>query len=170
YAGNDRGTADEKIKSLLSANPDIKGIIALSSNTVPAVSSARDQLGISAEIKIVGVSVPESSRKDMEAGKMSAVVLWQPFDLGYLTLHVAMDVLQGKAPSGSTYVSPLSGTLMAPSFLDGKTPVNYPSSGHKILADNVIILGDPIVWNLKNIAYFRGYPNADSGMSSFLKK
>lgn len=169
YAGNDQGTADEKIKSLLSANNKIKGIIALSSNTVPAVSSARDQLGIKEAIKIVGVSVPESSRKDMQAGKMSGVVLWQPFDLGYLTLYVTKAVLDGKAPSGATFKSPLSGTTMAPSFKDGKTSVKYPAAGHQILADNVIILGDPIVWNLKNIDAFRGYPQANSGMSGFRK-
>lgn len=168
YAGNDQGTADEKIKSLLSANKNIKGIIALSSNTVPAVSSARDQLNITGDIKIVGVSVPEASRSDMEEDKMSAVVLWQPFDLGYLTLHVAYAVLEGKNPAGS-FVSPLSGTTMAPSFMDTSNLVKYPSSGHKIMADNVVILGEPIVWNLKNIDAFRGYPNADSGMSGFLK-
>ena len=169
YAGNDQGTADEKIKSLLSANKSIKGIIALSSNTVPAVSSARDQLGIKDTIKIVGVSVPESSRKDMQAGKMSGVVLWQPFDLGYLTLYVTAAVLQNKAPTGAAFKSPLSGTSMAPSFIDGKTAVKYPAAGHQILANNVIILGDPIVWNLKNIDMFRGYPNLDIGMAQFKK-
>jgi rhamnose transport system substrate-binding protein len=169
YAGNDRGTADEKIKSLLSANKNIKGIIALSSNTVPAVSSARDQLGIKETINIVGVSVPESSRKDMQDGKMAAVVLWQPFDLGYLTLYVAKAVLEGKAPSGAAFKSPLSGKNMTVSFMDGKTPVLYPAAGHEIMANNVIILGDPIVWNLKNIDRFRGYPQADSGMAQFNK-
>jgi ABC-type sugar transport system substrate-binding protein len=169
YAGNDRGTADEKIKSLLSAHRNIKGIIALSSNTVPAVSAARDQLGIKNSINIVGVSVPESSRKDMEQGKMAAVVLWQPFDLGYLALYVADAVLHGNPPTGSTFKSPLSGTNMTVSFLDGKTPVLYPAAGHKILPNNVIILGDPIVWNLKNIDRFRGYPNPSSGMAWFRK-
>ncbi len=169
YAGNDQGTAEEKVKSLLSANKNIKGIVALSSLTVPAVSAARDQLGITDTIKIVGVSVPESSRKDMEAGKMSAVVLWQPFDLGYLSLYVAMAALQGKAPSGTAFKSPLSNTGMAPSFLDGKTPVKYPAAGHKIMKDGVIILGDPIVWNLKNIDAFRGYPEESSGMAQFRK-
>ncbi len=168
YVGNDQGTADEKIKSMLSANANIKGIIALSSNTVPAVSSARDQLNIKGEIKIVGVSVPEASRSDMETGQMSAVVLWQPFDLGYLTLHVAYALLEGKNPTG-TFVSPLSGTTMAPDFMDGKTPVRYPAAGHKIMEDNVIILGEPIVWNLKNIDAFRGYPDEDNGMAGFLK-
>jgi len=166
YAGNDQGQADTSIKALLTADQDIKGIIALSSNTVPAVSSSREQLNIG-EIKIVGVSVPEASRADLEDGKMSAVVLWQPFDLGYLTLHIADAVLNGNTPSGS-FVSPLSGTNMTVSFLDGTTIVSYPTDGHKIMADNVVILGEPIVWNLKNINRFRGYPNADSGMSDFL--
>ncbi len=168
FAGNDQGTADEKIKTLLSANSDIKGIVALSSNTVPAVSSARDQLGITDEIKIVGISVPESSRGDMEAGKMSAVVLWQPFDLGYLTLQLAVAVLEGNAPSGNRFVSPLSGNNMTVSFVDGSV-VNYPSDGHKILANNEVILGPPIVWNLSNIDRFRGYPTDDHGMAYFLK-
>jgi len=167
FAGNDQGTADEKIKALLSANPDIKGIVALSSNTVPAVSSARDQLGITKDIKIVGISVPESSRGDMEAGKMSAVVLWQPFDLGYLTLHLTVAVLEGNAPTGDGYVSPLSGTLQTVSFVDG-SQIDYPSA-HKILANNEVILGPPIVWNLSNIEYFRGYPTDDHGMKYFLK-
>lgn len=166
YAGNDQGTADEKIKTLLSANKDIKGIVALSSNTVPAVSSARDQLGISGEIKIVGISVPETSKKDMEEGKISAVVLWQPFDLGYLTLHLAMDVLEGDAPSGNRYESPLSNTFMASKFTDS-SPMYYPSEGHKILANNEVILGEPIVWNLNNIDDFRGYPTDNHGMDKF---
>ncbi len=168
YAGNDQGTADEKVKALLSANSDIKGIVALSSNTVPAVSSARDQLGIEDEIKIVGISVPESSRGDMEAGKMSGVVLWQPFDLGYLTMQLAVDVLEGNAPTGSKYVSPLSGENMTVSFVDGSV-VNYPADGHKLMADNTVILGPPIVWNLSNIDRFRGYPTDDHGMEYFLK-
>jgi ABC-type sugar transport system substrate-binding protein len=170
YAGNDQGTADEKIKSLLSANPDIKGIVALSSNTVPAVSSARDQLNIQEDIKIVGISVPETSRADMEAGKMSAVVLWQPFDLGYLALYAAVDLLEGNELSGDRYTSPLSGTLMTVSFTDGETPVMYPSEGHKVMENNTIILGPPIVWNLENIDYFRGYPTDDHGMDHFLEK
>ena len=169
YAGNDQGTADEKIKSFLSANKQVKGIVALSSLTVPAVATARDQLGISDAIKIVGVSVPESSRKDLVAGRMSAVVLWQPFDLGYLTLYVTAAALQGKAPTGSAFVSPLSGKNMTVSFLDGTTTIAYPAEGHKILPNNEIILGLPIVWNLKNIDRFRGYPKADSGMAWFNK-
>lgn len=169
YAGNDQGTADEKVKTLLSANKEIKGIVALSSNTVPAVSSARDQLGISDGIKIVGVSVPESSRNNMKEGKMAAVVLWQPFDLGYLTAYVTYDVLTGKAPSGASYKSPLTGKNVATSFMDGKTMVNYPAEGHKIMADKTIILAEPMVFNLKNIDRFRGYPEEKSGMEFFLK-
>lgn len=169
YAGNDQGTADEKIKSFLSANKNVKGIAALSSLTVPAVATARDQLGITDAIKIVGISVPETSRKDMVANRMSAVVLWQPFDLGYLTLHATMAVLQGRSPSGAAFQSALSGKNMTVSFMDGSTPINYPAEGHKILANNEIILGPPIVWNLKNIDRFRGYPQETSGMDYFLK-
>ncbi|MGA2763122.1 MAG: substrate-binding domain-containing protein [Spirochaetia bacterium] len=170
YAGNDQGAAEEKVKSLLSANKGLKGIIALSSLTVPAVSAARDQLGISESIKIVGISVPESSRKDLEQDKISSLVLWQPFDLGYLTLYVTEDVLKGNPPKGPVYKSPLSGTNQITSFMDGKTVIKYPAAGHKMMADNVIILGEPMVVNLKNIDRFRGYPKLESGMAWFKQK
>ena len=169
YAGNDQGTADEKIKTLLTANTDIRGIVAISSNTVPAVASARDQLGIEDEIKVVGAAVPETVRADLESGKMSAVVLWQPFDLGYLTLQLTVDPLEGNPPTDNRYVSPLSGTLMTVDFVDGSTEIDYPANGHRILANNEVILGPPIVWNLNNIDYFRGYPTDDHGMDSFLE-
>ena len=169
YAGNDQGTADEKIKSLLIANPDIAGVVALSSNTIPAVASARDQLGLTRKIAVTGGGVPETLRGDLESGRMSSVILWQPFDLGYLTLHVAVDILEGKTPSGDRYKSPLSGTLQAVSAVDG-SPLRYPEQGHIIKSNNEMILGLPIVWNLKNIDYFRGYPEADHGMKYFLQK
>jgi rhamnose transport system substrate-binding protein len=170
YAGNDQGAAEEKVKGLLSANKGLKGIIALSSLTVPAVSAARDQLGISESIKIVGISVPESSRKDLEQDKISSLVLWQPFDLGYLTLYVTEDLLKGNPPKGAAYKSPLSGTNQITSFMDGKTVIKYPVAGHKIMANNVIILGEPMVVNLKNIDRFRGYPQLESGMTYFKAK
>jgi ABC-type sugar transport system substrate-binding protein len=103
----------------------------------------------------------------MEDGKMSAVVLWQPFDLGYLALHAAVDILEGNELSGDRYESPLSGTLMTKSFLDG-SDVMYPEEGHKVMENNTIILGPPIVWNLDNIKYFRGYPTDSHGMEWFL--
>jgi len=169
YAGNDQGTADEKIKSLLIANPDIAGVVALSSNTIPAVASARDQLGLTRDIAVTGGGVPETLRGDLEAGRMASVILWQPFDLGYLTLHVAVDILEGNTPSGDRHKSPLSGTSQAVSAVDGE-PMTYAEQGHIIKSDNEMILGLPIVWNLRNIDHFRGYPEADHGMEYFLKK
>ncbi len=169
YAGNDQGTADEKIKAMLNANPNIKGIIALSSNTVPAVSSARDQLGISESIKIVGISVPETSKKDMEDGNISALVLWQPFDLGYLTLYLTYDILTGNAPTGSVYKSPLSGTAITADFRDITKNVDYPAEGHMIMDNNTLILAEPVVFNLDNLPWFRGYPTDSHGMEYFKK-
>lgn len=169
YAGNDQGTADEKIKAMLNANPNIKGIIALSSNTVPAVSSARDQLGISDSIKIVGISVPETSKKDMADGNISALVLWQPFDLGYLTLYLTYDILTGNAPTGSFYKSPLSGTVITADFRDITKNVYYPAEGHMIMENNTLILAEPVVFNLDNLPWFRGYPTDSHGMEYFKK-
>ena len=54
--------------------------------------------------------------------------------------------------------------------MDGTTVIKYPAAGHKMMADNVIILGEPMVVNLKNIDRFRGYPKLASGMTFFKQK
>lgn len=89
---------------------------------------------------------------------MPTVVLWQPYDLGYLAVQVAADLLTGKVTKDMTsYVSNLSGHSQI-------GDINYPDS-HKITEDKQIILGPSIAYNLDNVKYFRGYPDADSGMN-----
>ena len=88
---------------------------------------------------------------------MPAVVLWQPYDLGYLAVNLAVDLLTGKVDKEMTeYKSALSGNSQIGSN-------NYPAA-HKITDDGQVILGPSISYGLDNYMLFKGYPDADSGL------
>lgn len=159
YAGNNQADADRAVNTLLTQNPDIKGIFALSSMATPATTKAMEDLNLPVgSVGIAALGVPVTSVDAMESGLMPTVVLWQPYDLGYLAVQVAADLLTGKVTKDMTsYVSNLSGHSQI-------GDINYPDS-HKITEDKQIILGPSIAYNLDNVKYFRGYPDADSGMN-----
>jgi len=96
----------DRSKDLIQANPDLKGIIGLTSIAFPAAAEAVEQLGKKGEIHVVGLSLPSQMRKYVHDGTVRTVVLWKPVDLGYLTVMVA-DLIrkgqmkgEGKIPAG----------------------------------------------------------------------
>jgi len=158
YAGNNQADADTAVNTIMTQNEDLKGIFALSSMAVPATIKASEDLGKAVgDVGIAGLGVPVTSVDAMESGLMPAVVLWQPYDLGYLAVNLAVDLLRGDAKKGmDSYVSDLSGTSQIGDAM-------YPAS-HKITEDGQVILGPSISFGLDNYMLFKGYPDADSGL------
>lgn len=158
YAGNNQADADTAVNTLMTQNPDLKGIFALSSMAVPATTKASKDLGKEVgEVGIAGLGVPVTSVDAMESGLMPTVVLWQPYDLGYLSVELAVDLLRGNVSKDMTeYVSSLSGNSQI-------GDVMYPAA-HKITEDGQVILGPSIAYSLDNYQLFRGYPDPTSGL------
>jgi len=86
----------DRSKDLIQANPDLKGIIGLTSIAFPAAAEAVEQLGKKGEIHVVGLSLPSQMRKYVHDGSVRTVVLWKPVDLGYLTVMVADLIRKGQ--------------------------------------------------------------------------
>ena len=86
----------DRAKDMIQANPDLKGIICLTSIAFPAAAEAVEQQGKKGKVHVVGVSTPGEMRKYVHSGTVKTVVLWKPVDLGYLTVHVAELMRQGK--------------------------------------------------------------------------
>jgi len=105
--GEDREPGISKARDLIQAHPDLKGIIGLTSVAVPAAAEAVRQEKKQGQIKVTGVSTPRDMREYLKDGTVTTVVLWNPIDLGYLTVHVADLVRQGKMPPSG------SGTIQA---------------------------------------------------------
>lgn len=158
YAGNNQADADKAVSALLIQNPDITGIFALSSMAVPATAKAITDLNKpEGSIALQGLGVPVTAKDNMDSGLMKSVVLWQPYDLGYLAVEFAKDLINGEVKAEDTsYKSSLSSATQL-------KDVKYGES-HKILSDGQVILGLPIVYTIDTLDGFKGYPDATSGL------
>ncbi|MDF2613737.1 MAG: ribose transport system permease protein RbsC [Clostridia bacterium] len=159
YAGNNQSEADTKVNTLMTQVSDLAGVFALSSMAGPAVAKACKDLNKPAgSVAIQSVAVPVSAKADMESGLIKSVVLWQPYDLGYLAVNYATDLINGNVKLGDkTYTSKLSGA--------SKLGDEMYEPAHEILDNNVVILGAPIIYTLDSVDKFKGYPDATSGLN-----
>ncbi len=101
--GEDRAKGITKAKALISAHKDLKGIIGLTSVAVPAAAEAVRQAVQQGHIKagqiaVTGVSTPKDMRRYVKDGTVETFVLWNPEDLGYLTVYVGHLLREGKMP------------------------------------------------------------------------
>jgi rhamnose transport system substrate-binding protein len=100
--GEDRDLGITKAKAMLQATKDLKGIIGLTSVAVPAAAEAVRQEGKKGVVKVTGVSTPKDMRDYVTDGTVKTFVLWNPIDLGYLTVHVANLARKGQMPENGT--------------------------------------------------------------------
>jgi rhamnose transport system substrate-binding protein len=137
--GNDDPTDSAKAtQGLISAYPNLKGIISPTTVGVQAAAQELQQEGKCGTIKLTGLGLPNDMRKYVKAGCAGNFALWNESDLGYLATQVAHYVLTG-ALTGKVGESFKAGKL-------GKRTV-VVSDGNK----PVIVLGPPLVFTPKNI-------------------
>jgi ABC-type sugar transport system substrate-binding protein len=134
--GEDRDAGIRKAKAMIQANPDLKGIIGLTSVAVPAAAEAVRQEGKKGKIKVTGVSTPKDMRDYVKDGTVNVFILWNPVDLGYLTVYVCDLLHKGKMPEGE-------GSIQA-----GRLGPISVSKTHEVL------LGKPIRFTRDNIDDF----------------
>lgn len=92
----DENFAREKVQTLLNAYPNLKGIIAFDSNSVPGSSEAVKRAGKIGKVAIVGNSTPNKMRPYIKEGVLKSFYLWDPRALGSLTVAIAKQVVEGK--------------------------------------------------------------------------
>jgi rhamnose transport system substrate-binding protein len=134
--GEDREPGISKARDLIQAHRDLKGIIGLTSVAVPAAAEAVRQENRQGTIKVTGVSTPRDMREYLKDGTVQTVVLWNPIDLGYLTVYVVHLERQGKMPASGT------GTIQA-----GRL-------GAIEVRDRQVLLGRPMRFTRANVDQF----------------
>ena len=133
YAGEDTSKATELTAQLLSAYPHLKGIFGVNSTAVPGAAQAVLRAGLSGKVAVTGITDPNTIRPYVTGGTVKSVVLWNPSDLGYLTVWGVTQLLEGKTLSASNDV-PKLGT------------VSYDAS------TKTLLLGKPLVIDKSNIS------------------
>ncbi len=133
YAGEDVSKATELAAELLSAYPHLKGIIGANSTAVPGAAQAVLRAGLSGKVAVTGITDPNTIRSYVNGGTVKSVVLWNPIDLGYVTVWGVTQLLEGKSfPATNTVPG------IAP-------PVTWDA------ATKTLLLGKPLVIDKSNI-------------------
>lgn len=100
YPGEDRQRAMRMTQEVLNAFPDVKGVWGISSVAFPGAADAVKQMGLKGKVAVVGLSTPKDMRTFVKDGVVKTVILWNPVDLGYLTIYAARAVYDGTLKPG----------------------------------------------------------------------
>lgn len=129
----DENFARERVSALLQAQPDLGGIIAFDSNSVPGAAEAILRAGKAGKVALVGNSTPGKMRKYVKDGVLQSFFLWDPRALGGLTVRLARELVEGRVPR-------------AGGQLAGHGQLRFSSEDPKM-----VILGDPIRFTRDNV-------------------
>ncbi len=133
FAGGTAQRAAQIASDLMTANPDLKGLIAVASTTCPGVAQAIETAGKIGQVIGTGYCSPNTARSYVKSGAMGFTVLWDPAELGYLTVWAGKQLIEGKPFAASNTVPGID----RPITYDDKT--------------GVLLLGPPAVFTKENV-------------------
>jgi rhamnose transport system substrate-binding protein len=131
---DDRDKAFSETQTIMRVNPGVRLIMAISAPAVPGAAEAVRQAN-RRDIHVIGLSLPNINKPYVHDGWAQTVVLWNTRDLGYLTIHAGMQLLQGTLGEGAASMT--AGRL-----------------GELEIRDGEIILGPPLKFTRDNIDQF----------------
>ena len=127
--------AQSEATALLSANPNLKLLMAISSPGVPGAAEAVKQAGLAGKVKVIGLGLPNENKRYVHEGVTDSVILWNTGHLGYLTVYAGVALAKGDLKPGAASIT--AGSL----------------GSFEIIEDN-ILLGKPFIFNKANIDQF----------------
>ncbi|SDO61283.1 rhamnose transport system substrate-binding protein [Klenkia soli] len=143
YGNDDPATSLTVLQGLLSAYPDLKGII---SPTTVGISTAAQYLSnnpdVASRITLTGLGLPSQMREYVKSGVVKSFALWNPTDLGYLAGYAAANLASGTTnlDTGATFDAGRLGSYT----VDAPAGDTGPS----------VVLGPPTTFDATNIDDF----------------
>jgi ribose transport system substrate-binding protein len=101
YSQSDANTALRVTQDILTAHPDITGIFAANEPGVIGAAEAVRQAGKIGKITIIGWDAAPDEIKGVQNGEISALVVQNPFKMGYDGLQAAVNMLRNHAKVAS---------------------------------------------------------------------
>ncbi|WP_164730596.1 autoinducer 2 ABC transporter substrate-binding protein [Pelagibacterium montanilacus] len=120
----------------MTRNPDLDGIIGIASTTCPGIGQAVEAAGRQGQIVTTGFCSPNTVKDYVMTDAMTYSVLWNPADLGYLTVWAAKQVAEGVPFEAEPEVEGLEANVR---WLED---------------EQILLLGDPMVFTKENIEQF----------------
>ena len=137
FAGGTAQRAAQIATDLMTANPDLKGLIGVASTTCPGVGQAIETAGKIGKVIGTGYCSPNTARAYLKSGSFGYSVLWDPKELGYLTVWAGKQLIDAKEIPATTTPEGMS------------HPVTYDAQ------TGVLLLGEPAVFTAQNVDNYK---------------
>jgi rhamnose transport system substrate-binding protein len=134
YGNDDAQTSYQQTQGLLQSYPNLKGIISPTTVGILAAAQYLDGSSYKGKVMLTGLGTPNTLRKYVKDGTITAFELWDPAKLGALAAYAAVALQSGQitGAQGQTFKAGDMGT-------------------YTVGADSVVTLGAPTVFNASNI-------------------
>lgn len=136
YSGEDQAKGTQMATDLMSAHPDLTGLLGQCTTSAVGVAQAVKDAGKIGQVFSVGIGTPKSMKPYLEDGSSSGSILWNVQNLGYLTAWAGQQVAQGKPFQANNKVS------------DAMPDVKWDE------ASKTLVLGDPLLITTENVDQF----------------
>ncbi len=137
YGDDDPQISYDKTVELLTAYPDLKGIISPTTVGITAAAQALEAEGRGGDVQLTGLGTPNQMRAYVKSGTVKEFALWNPVDLGYLAYYAAAKLISGE----------ITGT-------EGETFEAGRLGSYTVGANGEVLLGAPFIFNAENIDQF----------------
>jgi len=98
FGMSDRARAMAAAEDIFTAHPDLDGIFASAEPSTVGTSQAIKSRGLAGKIRFVGFDSSESLVEDLRAGVITALVVQDPFQIGYKAVETLVEKLKGGTP------------------------------------------------------------------------
>ncbi len=95
YIG-DIARCSTQVTDTLTANPDLAGIFCINNSSSTAAANVLISLGLDKQLSLIGFDSDADEIKLLEEGVISALIVQQPYMMGYMGVEYALDALNGK--------------------------------------------------------------------------
>jgi ribose transport system substrate-binding protein len=98
FGMSDRSKAMGAAENILTAHPDLNGIFASSEPSSIGASLALKSRGLSGKVKFVAFDSSDTLIEDLKGGTIDAMVVQDPFKMGFEAVKTLVDKLNGATP------------------------------------------------------------------------
>ncbi|HOZ49343.1 MAG TPA: ABC transporter substrate-binding protein [Candidatus Hydrogenedentes bacterium] len=96
YSESDAAKGMAVTEDMMTSHPDLKGVFAASEPTAVGVAQAVSAAGKAGQVKVVGFDASDQEIEDLKKGIIQALVVQNPYRMGYEGVKAAIDHLAGK--------------------------------------------------------------------------
>ncbi len=98
FCMSDRAKALAVTENMLTAHPNLNAIFAAAEPATVGAGQAVKSRGLAGKVKMVGFDFSETIEKDLTAGVIDALVVQDPFNIGYTAVKTILAKLNGETP------------------------------------------------------------------------